>query len=72
MASENKASMFNFSKTKKNPKNYIFMIEKDWNFCDQILQYVAILDKKLKFSTSTFHSVVAFQLSNLLFLKKNI
>ena len=25
------------------------MIRKDWNFCNQILQVAAILDKKLKF-----------------------
>ena len=28
--------------------SYIFMIKKDSCFCDQILQAVAILDKKLK------------------------
>ena len=27
---------------------FIFIIRKNWNFCDQILQVVAILDKKLK------------------------
>ena len=30
------------------------MIKKDWNFCDQILQAVAILDKSLKISVLIF------------------
>ena len=38
----------------KFPKNYIFMIIQDWDFCDQILQALAILDNKLITSSSFF------------------
>ena len=47
MASENKALKLNFLK-KQNANNYTFIIRKDSNFCDQILQVVAILGKMLK------------------------
>ena len=42
MVGENKALLFNFSKI--NSKAMIFLITKDWHFCDQILifQTVAI------------------------------
>ena len=46
-----KALLFNFSK--KFPKrNHIFMTKKDWRFCDQVSQVIAILDKSGKFSSS--------------------
>ena len=45
MASENKAWKCNLSKTKKFQKQLHFNDPKRLNFCDQILQVVAILDK---------------------------
>ena len=57
----------------KFPAKYIFISRKDYSFCDQILQVVAILDKKLKififiyffffqfFFRDIFHLAVAFQ-----------
>ena len=65
-----------FNVQKFPPKN-IFISRKDYSFCDQILQVVAILDKKLKifififffffffffqfFFRDIFHLAVAFQ-----------
>ena len=46
-------------------KNYIFMFGKDWSFCNQNLQYAAILHKKFKIFificfnfNSTFFSII--------------
>ena len=45
MVSENKALLFYFS-TKNFTKNYIFMIRKDWNFCNEILEVIAAISNK--------------------------
>ena len=63
------ALTFNFYK--KTPKiYYVFMIKKDWNFCDQILKAVAILGRKFKISIYIFSSSIPLSskiLSNLMF-----
>ena len=44
-----KALWFNLKNSKKkNQKTFLFHCQKDWNFCEEILQGAAILDKKLK------------------------
>ena len=57
---------------KKNKKKCKFKIIWGWNFCDQILQAVSILDKKLKifififsfnFNTFLFQNIFHFNIS---------
>ena len=69
-------------------KDYIFMIRKDWSFCYQNLQFVAILHKIFKFSCSflsslillfpkmfsivIFHLTLAFQRYQMYFILSNV
>ena len=49
MVSENKVTIFNLKKKKKkNPKKLYFHDQKGLKLCEQILEAVAILDKKAK------------------------